>query len=306
MTRRPPGRLGRERRECLGVARAAPQCHDRSVKRLVVTADDFGLSPEVNAAVRRAYRDGILTCASLMMGAPAVAEAVAIARAERIPVGLHLTLVDGRPVLPPDRVPDLVDSQGRFRPGLGGPAVRLALSERVRRQARAECEAQMDAFLSTGLALDHVNAHHHFHIHPTVLAIVVDLARRCRPGAVRVPYEPGLPPYRQALLGAAMMPWTLRARRRLRRAGVVTNDALFGLYDTGMLTEAAWLRIVPRIKPGLFEVYCHPATRTTTASADEGSSPADELAALLSPVVREALDRAGIERTAFAAAGSAK
>jgi hypothetical protein len=67
-----------------------------------------------------------------------------------------------------------------------------------------------------------------------------------------------------------------------------------------------WLRIVPRIKPGLFEVYCHPATRTTTASADEGSSPADELAALLSPVVREALDRAGIERTAFAAAGSAQ
>jgi hopanoid biosynthesis associated protein HpnK len=274
------------------------------VKTLVVTADDFGISPEVNAAVRHAYRDGILTCASLMMGAPAVGEAVAIAKAEGIPVGLHLTLVDGRPVLPPGRIPDLVDPEGAFRPGLGRPAVRLALSERVKRQARAEGEAQMDAFLGAGLTLDHVNAHHHFHLHPTVLTIVEDLAHRCRPVAVRVPFEPGVPPYRQALLGATMMPWTLRARRRLRRAGVVTNDALFGLYDTGMLTEAAWLRIVPRIGPGLFEVYCHPATTATAASVEEGSSPTDELAALLSPVVREALDRAGIERRSFAAAAS--
>ena len=78
------------------------------MKRLVVTADDFGLSLEVNEAVRRAHREGILTCASLMMGAPAVDEAVAIARAEGLPVGLHLTLVDGRPVLPAERVPDPV------------------------------------------------------------------------------------------------------------------------------------------------------------------------------------------------------
>lgn len=272
------------------------------MKTLVVTADDFGLSSEVNAAVRQAYRDGILTCASLMMGGPAVDEAVAIAKADGIPVGLHLTLVDGRPVLPPSRIPDLVDPVGAFRPGLGGPAVRLVVSERVRRQAQAECEAQMDALLATGLPLDHVNAHHHFHLHPTVLAIVEELARRCRPTAVRVPFEPGMPPYRQALLGATMMPWTLRARRRLRRAGIVTNDALFGLYDTGVLTEAAWLRIVPRIGPGLFEVYCHPATRATAAAVADGSRPADELAALLSPVVRDALDRAGIQRRSFAAA----
>jgi chitin disaccharide deacetylase len=276
------------------------------VKRLVVTADDFGLSSEVNEAVRRAYRDGILTCASLMMGAPAINEAVAIAKTERIPVGLHLTLVDGRPVLPSRRVPDLVDSEGAFRPGLVGPALRLAWLGRARRQARAECEAQLDAFLATGLTLDHINAHHHFHLHPTVLTIVMDLARRCRPGAVRVPLEPGVPPYRCAMLGATVAPWALRARHRLRRAGVVTNAALFGLYDTGALTEAAWLRIVPRIGPGLFEVYCHPATSMTTDSAGEDptTSPADELAALLSPVVRAALDRAGIQRTSFAAAAS--
>ena len=265
------------------------------MKRLVVTADDFGLSEDVNAAVRRAHRDGILTCASLMMGAPAVAEAVAIARADGLPVGLHLTLVDGRPVLPPERVPDLVDSRGDFRSGLVGPAVRLALSARVRRQARAECAAQTEAFLAAGLMLDHVNAHHHFHLHPSVLAIVVDLARRHRAPAVRVPIEPAVPPFRQAPLAAIMAPWARRARRRLRREGLVTNDALFGLYDTERMTEATWLRIVPRIGPGLTEVYCHPAT----------TAAAGELAALLSPAVRAALDRAGIRRTSFAAAAEA-
>jgi hopanoid biosynthesis associated protein HpnK len=276
------------------------------VRRLVVTADDFGLSLEVNEAVRRAHREGILTCASLMMGGPAVDEAVAIARAEGLPVGLHLTLVDGRPVLPAERVPDLVDAQGLFRPGLGGPAVRLVLSARARRQARAESEAQMEAFLATGLKLDHVNAHHHFHLHPSVLTIVIELARQCRAPAVRVPFEPVVPPYRSALLGAVMMPWALRARRRLRQAGVGTNDALFGVYDTGSMTEAAWLRIVPRIGPGLTEVYCHPAMSLTASpgEAPAASPPPDELAGLLSPVVRAALDRAGVRRTSFAAAAS--
>jgi hopanoid biosynthesis associated protein HpnK len=264
------------------------------VKRLVVTADDFGLSPEVNEAVRRAHREGILTCASLMIGAPAADEAIAIAKAEGVPVGLHLTLVDGRPVLPPERIPDLVDAQGAFRAGLGGPAVRLGVSARARAQARAECEAQIDAFLASGLELDHVNTHHHFHLHPSILTIVVELALRYRAPAVRVPFEPVVPPYHCALLAATMTPWSLRARRRLRRAGIVTNDALFGLYDSGSMTENAWLRVVPRIGPGLTEVYCHPAVAP--------SASARELAALVSPVVRAALDRAGIHRASFAAA----
>jgi len=262
------------------------------MKQLVVTADDFGLSIEVNEAVRRAHREGILTCASLMIGAPAAKEAVAMARAEGLPVGLHLTLVDGQALLSPKRIPDLVDAEGAFRAGLGGPAMRLGVSARARSQAWAECGAQMDAFRATGLELDHVNAHHHFHLHPFVLTIVVELARR-HGTAVRVPFEPIVPPYGSTLLAATMMPWSLRARRRLRHAGIVTNDALFGLYDTGVMTEKAWLRIVPRIGPGLTEVYCHPSVAPPAA---------DELAALLSPVVRTALERAGIHRTSFAGA----
>lgn len=258
------------------------------MKRLVVTADDFGLSPGVNEAVRRAYREGVLTCASLMVGADAAATAVAIARADGLPVGLHLTLVDGRPVLPPERVPDLVDGAGRFRAGPAGLGVRLGLSARVRAQVAAECAAQVEAFLAGGLALDHLNAHHHLHVHPYVLGVVLALARHHRIPAVRVPLEPGLPPLAQAPSVAALAPWAIRARARLRRAGIATNDALFGLYETGRLTEAVWLALVPRLGPGVTEVYCHPSA---------GSA---ELAALLSPAVGAALERAGVRRVPFA------
>jgi chitin disaccharide deacetylase len=269
------------------------------VKHLVVTADDFGLAPEVNEAVRRAHGAGVLTCASLMMAADATDDAVAIGRTEGLPVGLHLTLVDGRPVLPAARVPELVDARGRFRPGLVRAGLRLAWSRRTREAVAAECRAQVEAFLATGLAMDHLNAHHHFHVHPYVLGVVIDLARRYRIPAVRVPAQPGRPPLAQAPAAAAMALAATTARRRLHRAGIATNDALFGLYETGAMTGAAWQAIVPRLGPGVTEVYCHPATATPGALPPTARH-AEELAALMSPAVREALDRAGVRRVAFA------
>jgi chitin disaccharide deacetylase len=276
------------------------------VKRLVVTADDFGLSPEVNEAVCRAHRDGILTCASLMAGAPAAREAIALARTEAVPVGVHLTLVSGRPVLPPERIPDLVDRHGRFRPGLVRPGARLFLSPRARRQASAECEAQVRAVLDAGLDVDHLNGHQHFHLHPAVLDIAVGIARRHRIPAVRLPWQPGPPPVALAPVFAIMAPWTAWARRRLRRAGITTSDALFGLWETGAMTEAEWLRIVPRLSDGLTEVYCHPATASRGVLQAEMPRyrHADELAALLSPAVRGALERAGVQRVTFSAAAA--
>lgn len=271
------------------------------MKRLVVTADDFGLCAEVNEAVRRAHRDGILTAASLMVSADAAGEAVAIARAQGLAVGLHLTLVEGRPVLAPERVPDLVDAHGRFRSGPAALGFRLATSRRVREQVGAECVAQVEAFLATGLPIDHLDAHHHLHVHPGILDVVLALARRHRIPAVRVPLQPGVPPASQALSVAAMAPWAARARTRLRRAGIVTNDTLFGLHETGAMTEAAWLAIVSRVPPGLTEVYCHPATAThgVLRVTMRDHRHAEELAALLSPAVRGALERAGIRRLSF-------
>src|SRR5262245_3071769 len=144
------------------------------MKQLVVTADDFGLAGEVNEAVETAHQRGILTAASLMVAGPASQDAVA--RAQKLPrlrVGLHVVLVEGLPVLPPERVPGLVGAKGCFRTDMARLGLDIALRTDVRRQLRAEIEGQFEAYRATGLALDHVNAHKHFHLHPMIAAEIV-------------------------------------------------------------------------------------------------------------------------------------
>ena len=129
-------------------------------RRAILTADDFGLSPEVNKAVERAHCEGVLTSASLMVGERAAAEAVGIARRNPgLAVGLHLTLTDGTPVLPPERIPALVRADGCFRDDMAGVGLALAASAAAREQLRAEVAAQIGAFRATGLVCDHLNAH---------------------------------------------------------------------------------------------------------------------------------------------------
>ncbi|TBR23618.1 ChbG/HpnK family deacetylase [bacterium] len=276
------------------------------MKRLIVTADDFGLSPEVNAAVAQGRARGVLTAASLMVAAPAAGEAVALAKADPgLKVGLHLVLCHGVPVSAPAKIPALVDGRGRLREDLASLGARIFFCRDARAQAEAEARAQFEAFAATGLPFDHVNGHNHFHIHPTVAGIVARLAREFRVPAVRVPAQPwaGLPPA-QAGMAAVMAPWTALARRRFEAAGLKTNDVLFGLFETGAMDEAAWLRVAERLPEGVSEVYCHPATATNGVLAAEMPDyrHADELAALLSPKVREALERAGARLSAFAEA----
>lgn len=276
------------------------------MKQVVITADDFGLSPEVNEAVMRGHEFGVLTCASLMVAAPAAREAASLARARPgLKVGLHLTLVEGRPVLPANEVPDLVDGSGRFRPGLVGPGARIFLSPRARRQAVAECRAQVAEFQTLGLDLDHLNGHNHFHIHPTILAAVLQIAARTRIPAVRLPSQPfGTIPISGAWMAVVMAPWVASTRFKLRRAGIGTNDRLFGLYENGAMVESVWLRLIPLLPDGLTEIYCHPATATVGLLKElmPQYRHAEELAALTSPQVREALERSGARRTTFSQA----
>ncbi len=148
------------------------------MKKLIVTGDDFGLSLPVNEAIEEAHRRGILNTASLMVGAEATADAVD--RASRLPslhVGLHLVLVEGSPVLPPQAVPDLVNRQGKFSSHLVRAGINFFLWPEVRRQLEAEIRAQFQAFQKTGLPLDHVNGHHHMHLHPTVLGLLLKVGR---------------------------------------------------------------------------------------------------------------------------------
>ncbi len=277
---------------------------------LVVTADDFGLHQAVNEAVEQAARAGTLTAASLMVAAPAAADAVRRARAlPQLNVGLHLTLADGRAQLPPDEIPRLVDPSGRFGDRLALDGWRYFALPAVRRQLRAEIRAQFAAFARTGLALDHVNAHKHLHLHPTVLAMLLEIGAEYGKPAVRVPAEPlrfARRVSRNSGLGArlsalALAPWLSLMRRRLRAAGVAHNDQVFGIAASGSMDESRLLAILTDLPPGATEIYLHPATRSGEAIAPSmrGYRHADELAGLLAPRVRDALAATGAARGGF-------
>jgi hopanoid biosynthesis associated protein HpnK len=281
------------------------------LKQLIVCADDFGLDPAVNEAVETAHRDGILTCASLMVGAPAAADAVE--RARRSPglkVGLHLVLVDGTPLLPPQEVPDLVDASGAFDNNMVRAGFRFFFLPRVRRQLAREIAAQFAAFAATGLPLDHANAHKHMHLHPTVASLIMSIGRRHGLAAVRVPAEPYGPLRRSgaaarpllARIGSAFLDlWVGLLRRRLRRAGFAVNDHLFGLAWTGAMTEKRVLSLLPHLPDGISEIYFHPATSRTQALARTMPDyrHAEEYAGLLSPAVRRGIAASRISLIAY-------
>src|ERR1700686_1772282 len=145
-----------------------------ALNRLVVTAGDFGLAEEVNEAIEIAHRTGILSATSLMVASPGAADAVRRARAmPNLRVGLHVVLVEAKPALAPEQVPDLVGPDGFFRTDMAPLGFDIAFKPRVRRQVAAEITAQFAAFAATGLPLDHVNAHKHFHLHPVIAAEMI-------------------------------------------------------------------------------------------------------------------------------------
>lgn len=249
--------------------------------RVIITADDFGLHESVNEAVERGYRDGMLRAASLMVAADATADA--IARARRLPglaVGLHLVLTDGRALLPQARLPDLVDARGAFHDAMVQDAFRIFFLPRVRHQLAAEIRAQFEAFRATGLDLDHVNAHKHFHLHPTILSLILAIGAEFGMRALRLPAEPGMPIW--------LRPWIGLMRRRMAKAGIAHNDHVFGLRRSGAMDEAALLSVLMHLPRGVSEIYLHPATRDRLDGSPPGYRHADELAALLSPRVRAA------------------
>jgi len=263
------------------------------VKRLIVTADDFGASVAVNEAVEQAHREGILTCASLMVAGEAAADAVARARAmPKLGVGLHLVLVDGRPVLPPESVPDLVEDDGRFRDDMVRAGVHFFFRPAVRRQLEAEIAAQFAAFTATGLPLDHVNAHKHFHLHPTIASLILKIGRRHGMRAARAPIEPRATLRKIEPVGGfdVALPWAKLVRRRLRRAGLAVPDQVFGLAWSGALNTDRLCGLLKHLPEGLTEVYAHPATAPYPGSAP-GYAYADELAALTDPLARDLIKR---------------
>lgn len=284
------------------VSTPSPVVRVHCVKQLIVTADDFGASLAINEAVECAHGDGILTSASLMVSEAFVEDA--IERARRLPtlgVGLHLALTNARPILAPALVPGLVDADGRFDTRLIRAGVRYFAIPSVRAQLRAEIRAQFETFAATGLPLDHVDAHNHMHVHPTLFRMICDVGSEFGMRAMRVPFEPS---YRSAVgIGNAMLigPWAALMRERLERRGITSNEAIFGLNDTAHLNEARMLAILDRIPEGVNELYGHPRTLAGDAGTGDAAcnARAEELDALCSSRVRNAVVRNAIRLVTF-------
>ena len=275
------------------------------MKHIIVTADDFGLAPEVNEAVEYAHTHGILTSASLMVGSPAAADAVA--RARRLPslrVGLHLTLVEAAPVLPRNQVPDLVGPDGLFRTDMARSGASMFFRPGVRRQLAAEIEAQFAAYAATGLPLDHVDAHKHFHLHPTIAGLMIKIGRRYGMRAVRVPAEP-LETVRAIdndapwAMPSLVAPFTTLLGRRLRRAGLHVPDQVFGLAWSGAMTGARLEALLKQLPDGVTEIYTHPATAGGFAGAAPDYAYPNELAGLTAPHVIAAAEQSGATRGGY-------
>jgi hopanoid biosynthesis associated protein HpnK len=280
------------------------------MKRLIITGDDFGLSVPVNEAIEGAHRRGILSAASLMVGAKASADAVD--RARRLPtlrVGLHIALVRGFSVLSPQEVPDLVDERGRFSSHLVRTGINYFFRPKVRRQLEAEIRAQFLAFQRTGLSLDHVNGHNHMHLHPTVMGLILKVGRDHGLRAVRYPYEPVLPSWRASRrgLGRKLMswiflsPWLALLKKRLRRAQVRSNHFIFGLNDSGNMNLELVLSFLRYLPPGVTEIYFHPAS-CPCSEVDRTMMNyryQDEFAVLTSPALRQVLAASDIQSIAF-------
>jgi hopanoid biosynthesis associated protein HpnK len=205
--------------------------------------------------------------------------------------------------LPRRQIPDLVDEQGRFGDGMWLDGVRYFALPSLRRQLEAEIRAQFAAFARTGLVLDHVNAHKHFHLHPTLLKMIVRVGREYGMNAVRVPAEPlWFSGGAGALASTAFLtPWVALMKARLRAGGIAYNDRVFGIASTGRLDEDVLLDILARLPAGVTEIYLHPATQSQSPITPAMShyQHTAELAALLSDRVATAVAATGAVRGGY-------
>lgn len=274
-------------------------------RQLIVTADDFGMSPGVNAGIIRAHREGIVTNASLMVNAQARDEAVGLARDNpHLSLGLHLVLVQGRAALAAAEAPLLVRPDGCFSDSPVVSGFRYFFVPSAREQVRREVFTQIEKFLATGCTLSHVDGHLNIHMHPVVVDILIEAAERYGVRAVRLPREPLAPALRrdrrhlprklfEAAVFGSLSRW---AGPRLDRAGVRYPDRVFGLHQSGRMSERYLLDLFGDLPPGVSEVYCHPAVLDGEARRWR---PAEydgelEMAALTGARVRQALAQSGI------------
>jgi hopanoid biosynthesis associated protein HpnK len=262
-------------------------------RRLVVNADDYGRSPSINAAVIRAHRQGILTSASLMVNEPDCAGAAALAKENpKLGVGLHLALVCGRSALPPSKIPGLVNRRGEFGHNPVAVGMKYYFNRDLRAQLRAEIHEQFARFRATGLSLDHINGHLHFHLHPVVFGILMTDAKELGIRHLRLTRDDfwmnlglarGRILYRtiHALMFGIL---SAASRQSLLNQNIRHTRHVFGLLQDSRVDEEFILKLLPFLPSGDSELYSHPSLDTFRHEFD----------ALVSPRVKAGVEKLGI------------
>lgn len=280
----------------------------RARRILIVNADDFGLSEGVNAGIVRAHREGILTSATILANAPAFGDAVRRAGENpRLGVGLHLNIVRGRPLSPPEEAPLLLDARGNFRPF----RVRK-MTPRFLAQAEREYRAQFAKAQSAGVRLTHVDFEKHHAWQSPLYALAARLAAEHNVPGIRSLREPvwfslrtaGWPGLRNVCMSAALRTGFRFGGERVKTT-LFSPDCFFGQLHIGKMTEQSLLRLLANLPPGVSELMTHPGEPAADEETNMGKSwitsrRAAELSALISPAVREAVKARGIELRGYA------
>lgn len=276
------------------------------MKRLIITADDFGLCSGVNRAVEQAWKNGLLTGTSLMPGGAAFAEAIRIARRNPgLQIGLHLTLVQGRAVLPPAEIPGLVDADGNFPDNAVAAGFKYFIDRALYCQLKREIEAQIRKIIDAGISLTHIDGHLNIHLHPTVLRILAELMPRYDITTFRLSREllaENLRFDNERKFGKTVESIIFRyltdhAGPELDRLGIRYAAEVKGLLNSGRMTEKYILNIIDGLQDGETEIYCHPGilpdAEITRRMPDYRHQ--EELIAITSPAVRQRLSQLQIQ-----------
>lgn len=276
------------------------------LRYIIINADDFGRHAEINRAVEEGLEHGCLRSATVMPGGAAFAGAIDIARRhEELGLGVHFTLVDGHPILPPEEIPSLVGSEGDFLPDHTALLKRYLKGSINLEEVRRELAAQLQKVEATGIPISHVDSHQHMHTLPGIIDIVLDLAARAGIRAVRTPRTPlfagafgGL----GQLVGRLGLSTLARlAACKAHRRGLLTPDNFAGIVAGEAVSEGELLHLIAHLPQGTTEVMMHPGMKNDVLQEDSGWQHdfEAELAAILSPRVGEALRKAEVEPVNF-------
>jgi hopanoid biosynthesis associated protein HpnK len=283
------------------------------VRRLIINADDFGLTSGVNRAIAESNRNGVVTSATLMANTQAFPEAANLAQTlPSLKTGCHVVLIDGSPIS--SDLSSLVNGSSRFHSSLKQFAYAALRNQISTTEIEREAVAQIRKIQSAGITLTHVDSHKHTHMFPHVLRPVLRAAQACGIRAVRNPFEP-LRAWPHGAVLAAPTLWLRSAgvmafqmfatefRKALREANMVSTDGTIGIAVTGKLGQQILLQILNALPDGTWELVCHPGysdAELKAAGTRLTQSREIELSALTSQETKQALERQNIKLISYA------